>query len=76
MKTAALEAGAHKSPLWGKNFPRIQIMTIEELLAGKKPDLPEKSGRLPNFAKAPRVKQNAQMALSTDGDDEAEEADT
>jgi site-specific DNA-methyltransferase (adenine-specific) len=55
MRTAALEAGHHESALWVRRFPRIQIMTVEELLAGKKPDLPQQSGRLPSFARAPRV---------------------
>jgi hypothetical protein len=38
-------------------------MTIEDLLAAKKPDLPEPSGRLPGFAKAPRVRRNTQMMM-------------
>ena len=63
MKTAALEAGWHESPLWGRRFPRVQIITVEDLLAGKKPDLPEPSGRLSTFAKAPRVRRDLRMMM-------------
>ncbi|MGE0086008.1 MAG: DNA methyltransferase [Desulfococcaceae bacterium] len=40
MKTAAAEADFYHSSGWNKDFARIQIMTIEELLNGKTPDLP------------------------------------
>ncbi|MBN2462144.1 MAG: site-specific DNA-methyltransferase [Dehalococcoidia bacterium] len=39
MGTEAVTKGFYHSPL-GKDFPRIQILTIEELLNGKKPDIP------------------------------------
>lgn len=32
MKTEAAGAGIYRSPGWGQDFPRIQILTIEELL--------------------------------------------
>jgi len=34
MKTEAASAGFYHSPNWNKDFPKIQILTIEELLAG------------------------------------------
>ncbi len=34
MKTTAVSAGFYKSPI-GKHYPKIQILTIEELFAGK-----------------------------------------
>ncbi|MGE0086009.1 MAG: DNA methyltransferase [Desulfococcaceae bacterium] len=40
MKTAAAEADFYHSSGWNKDFARIQIMTIEELMNGKTPDLP------------------------------------
>jgi site-specific DNA-methyltransferase (adenine-specific) len=40
MKTEAAEAGFYDSPVWQKKFPRIQILTIEEVFAGKHPDIP------------------------------------
>lgn len=43
MKTEAAEAGFYQSPLWQKKFPRIQILTIEEVLSGKQPNIPPQS---------------------------------
>jgi DNA modification methylase len=40
MHSEAVQMGFYDSPLWQKKFPRIQIMTIEEILAGKQPDIP------------------------------------
>ena len=41
MRAEAAEAGFYESPLWQKSFPRIQILTIEEILAGKQPSIPQ-----------------------------------
>lgn len=41
MKEAAYDAGYYESPTWGQNFPRVQIVTIQELLDGKEPKLPK-----------------------------------
>ena len=40
MRQEAVEAGFHDSPGWGRQFPKVQIITIAELLSGKKFDLP------------------------------------
>ena len=40
MVTEALSAGFYKSQLSGRDYPRIQILTIEELLKGVKPKIP------------------------------------
>lgn len=40
MKTEAVSAGFYQAELWDKKFRRVQIATIEELLAGKLPVLP------------------------------------
>jgi DNA modification methylase len=39
MSTEAITKGFYHSPL-GKDYPKIQILTIEELLNDKKPDIP------------------------------------
>ena len=39
MKTEAIKAGFYESPFHGK-IPKMQILTIEELFAGKKPQIP------------------------------------
>lgn len=40
MKIAAMEAGYYESPIWGHEYPKIQISTIPDLLEGKKPKIP------------------------------------
>jgi DNA modification methylase len=40
MKIAAMEAGYYESPIWGHEYPKIQISTIFDLLEGKKPKIP------------------------------------
>jgi site-specific DNA-methyltransferase (adenine-specific) len=48
-----VSAGFYHSPVWDKDYPKIQIMTIEELLSGKQPQLPPFATGA--FAKAPRI---------------------
>lgn len=40
MKTTAMEAEYYESSTWGHKYPKIQIITIKELISGKKPILP------------------------------------
>jgi site-specific DNA-methyltransferase (adenine-specific) len=40
IKTTAVSAGFYRSQLSGKDYPKIQILTIEELLKGIKPKIP------------------------------------
>ncbi len=40
MVAAAKEAGSYHSPGWQRDFPKIQIRTVAELLNGKPPELP------------------------------------
>jgi len=53
MLTEALTAGSYHSSLWNKDYPKIQILTIEELLQGKAIKMPP-SATSP-FAKAPKI---------------------
>jgi len=62
MKTEALEAGFYQSPGWERAYPRIQIVTIESLLTGTRPELPP--GRLPPYAKAQRMPAPASRQMS------------
>jgi DNA modification methylase len=55
MRTEAASAGFYNSP-WGKKYPRLQIITIEELLAGKEIDYPP-TGANVTFDKAPKVEE-------------------
>ncbi len=40
MQKEAVSAGFYESPMWGDRHPRIQILTIEQLLKGAKVDMP------------------------------------
>ena len=53
MHTEAVSAGFYHSALWDKDYPKVQILTIEGLLAGKQPLLPPSASG--GFAKAPKI---------------------
>ena len=54
MRTEVASSGFYESS-WGKH-PRLQILTISELLAGKRIDMPPAQGVNVTFEKAPRAK--------------------
>ncbi len=49
MITEAAAAGFYENEFWGKKYARVQVLTIEDILNGKRPDIPW--GAAP-FAKA------------------------
>jgi site-specific DNA-methyltransferase (adenine-specific) len=53
MKLEADTAGLWRSEVWKRDYPRIQMLTIADLLAGKKPQLPPFV--MPTYQQAPRV---------------------
>lgn len=53
MKTAAVKAGSYESPGFGRKYPRVQILTVAELLHGAKVEMPPAWG---TFKKAQRVR--------------------
>jgi site-specific DNA-methyltransferase (adenine-specific) len=57
MLTEAAEAGKWTMPGSKRSFPVIQIVTIEDFLAGKRPELPDTSGTL---KKAKRQKRDTE----------------
>ncbi len=54
MLIEAASAGFYHSPGWGKDYPRIQILTIEDLLHGTEVKMPPQFG---TFKQAQRVHQ-------------------
>ena len=52
MKAEAASAGFYKSP-WGSH-PRLQLITVEELLAGTTVDAPRTAGVNQTYKQAPR----------------------
>ena len=57
MISEAVSAGFYRSNLWQQDFPRIQILTIEELLKGKMVVMP-KSMPGQTFKQAEKIKKN------------------
>ncbi len=49
----AVSAGFYHSPGWGQDYPRIQILTIEELLHGAQVKMPPQYG---TFKEAQRAR--------------------
>jgi site-specific DNA-methyltransferase (adenine-specific) len=54
MVTEAVSAGYFQSKMWQKDYPRIQILTVEDLLAGKGIDMPPSA--YGTFKQAEKVK--------------------
>jgi site-specific DNA-methyltransferase (adenine-specific) len=57
MKTEATTTGFYHSPGWNKDYPRLQILTIEELLKGGEVEMPPFSQ---SFKQAAKVEKNTQ----------------
>ena len=57
MKLEATTAGAYHSDLWNREYPKLQILTIAELLSGRKPELP--SFKSAPYQKAPKIRTKA-----------------
>ena len=60
MKAEAAEAGLYTSPLGNKTHPRLQLVTVKDLLEGKKLKLPEMRHDI-TFARAPRARKKAKQ---------------
>ncbi len=56
MQTEAATAGFYESATWGKKYPKIQLLTIEELLNGRKIEMPPIKQVEATFKKAEKVK--------------------
>jgi hypothetical protein len=60
MKGEAASSGFYESPGWGTKHPRLQILTIADLLEGKQIDYPAPKSTSRTFKKAPQVKDSDQ----------------
>ncbi len=52
----ALDAGDYESAFWKRRYPRVQIVTVDDLLQGKRPNLPPMGTA---FAQAPLEQERA-----------------
>jgi hypothetical protein len=60
MKAETASAGCYSSPGWNKSYPRIQLLTVRELLAGKGIDYPPSNV---TFKKAPKATEEKPVSL-------------
>jgi adenine-specific DNA-methyltransferase len=67
MRTEAASAGFYKSP-WGQH-PRLQIVTVGELLDGRKIDAPPARQTSVTYKQAPRAVRNVAEQRHIFGDD-------
>jgi len=64
MRTETAGAGFYHSPGWDKNYPKLQILTVAELLAGKGIDMPPQRQVNVTFKKAPRARDDGGKTLA------------
>jgi hypothetical protein len=64
MTVEAMSAGVYYSPTWNENYPRLQLLTVAELLAGKKIAMPPRGQVDTTFKKAPKAKGEETKTLS------------
>lgn len=63
METEAVTAGFFESKTWGKKYPKIQLLTVAELLAGKKIEMPPIRQVDATFKRAERHRQGGGTQL-------------
>lgn len=73
MHEEAVTAGFYESKTWGRRYPKIQLLTVADLLAGKQIDMPPIKQVGATFKKAPRAAAPAagtQVELPVNGEGE------
>jgi len=55
MKVEAVDASYYHSPIYDKDYPKIQILTIEELLHGKTVDIPPQTQTSVTFCQSTEI---------------------
>jgi len=74
MRKEAAHAGLYESSFWGKRYPRLQLITIAELLSEKRIDAPPRRTNI-TFKRAPKARnrddhETKEMQLGSGGDEE------
>lgn len=67
MQKEAAEAGFYKPPGLADKYPRIQILSIQDLLAAKKIDYPRFAADA-TFRKAPKSRKAAEQQIPLSGE--------
>jgi len=60
MKTEAVTAGFYESEMWGRKYPKVQLLTVSDLLTGKTIDMPPVKQVDATFKKAPKAKKKTE----------------
>ncbi len=72
MQTEAVTAGFYESKMWNKKYPKIQLLTVADLLAGKQIDMPPVRQVGATFKKAPKAsgqgKETGELPLQGEGE--------
>jgi len=55
MKNRAVTAGFYESAFWGMKYPKLQLLTVKQLLEGKTVEMPPIRRASATFKKAPNV---------------------
>jgi site-specific DNA-methyltransferase (adenine-specific) len=66
MVTEAVSAGFYRPKAWEGQYPRLQILTIAELLAGKRVEMPAQRG---GFKQAERVQDEGESTMPMFGEE-------
>ncbi len=61
MVREAASAGVYSSPGWNKKYPKLQILTVEELLEGKKLEFPPSNATFKRSQKVTAAKQDQKL---------------
>lgn len=72
MRAEAASAGFYKSPGYNDSYPRMQLLTIQELIEGKRIEMPQEKHTNVTFKQAPKAtpKKRKGKRLAFDGDTE------
>jgi len=74
MRTEAATAGFHESKTWNRRYPKIQLLTVADLLAGKQIDMPPVRQVGATFKKAPKSVGRGDTQLELNDEHENTEA--
>ena len=70
MVTEALSAGVYQSLGWQNEYPRLQILTIEELLEGAEVQMPPQYGTFKQAGRVTKPPETGQLGLFDEGEEQ------
>jgi hypothetical protein len=65
MREEAVAAGFYETPFLATRYPKVQILTIEDLLAGRKPERPPRGLGDLTFKRAQRAASGPSLVQGT-----------